>query len=92
VLDAKIAEYVVVARRKGKDWYIGGMTNWTPRDLEIVLDFLPAGNFHIEAYRDGENADRMASDYKLFKGSVTTGLKMKIHLAEGGGWAAHIHP
>ena len=92
VLDAKIAEYVVVARRKGKDWFIGGMTNWTARDLEIVLDFLPAGNFHIEAYRDGENADRMASDYKLFKGSVTTGLKMKIHLAEGGGWAAHIHP
>ena len=92
VLDAKIAEYVVVARRKGKDWYIGGMTNWTARDLEIVLDFLPAGNFHIEAYRDGENADRMASDYKLFKGSVATGLKMKIHLAAGGGWAAHIHP
>ena len=45
VLDAKIAEYVVVARRKGSDWYIGAMTNWTPRDLEIDLGFLPAGNF-----------------------------------------------
>jgi alpha-glucosidase len=92
VLDAKIAEYVVVARRKGSDWYVGAMTNWTPRDLEIDLGFLPAGNFHMEAYRDGVNANRMASDYKLAKIPVATGLKMKLHLAEGGGWAARIHP
>jgi alpha-glucosidase len=92
VLDAKIAEYVVVARRKGKDWYIGAMTNWTARDLWVVLDFLPAGNFHIDVYRDGENANRMASDYKLTKSTVPTGLRMQIHLAEGGGWAARIHP
>jgi len=92
VLDAKIAEYVVVARRKGSDWYIGAMTNWTPRDLLVVLSFLPKGDFRMESYYDGVNANRMASDYKLTKLPVTSGLKMKIHLAEGGGWAARIHP
>jgi alpha-glucosidase len=46
----------------------------------------------MEAYRDGVNANRMASDYKLAKIPVATGLKMKLHLAEGGGWAARIHP
>ncbi len=92
VLDAKIGEYVVVARRKGSDWYIGAMTNWSPRDLELDLSFLPAGNLRIEQYQDGVNADRMASDYKLVKGGVKADARMKIHLAEGGGFAARIHP
>jgi alpha-glucosidase len=92
VLDAKIAEYVVVARRKGSDWYIGAMTNWTSRDLEIDLSFLPAGSLRMENYQDGVNAVRMASDYKLVRSAVKADAKMKIHLAEGGGWAARIHP
>ena len=92
VLDAKIAEYLVVARRKGRDWYIGAMTNWTPRDLEIDLAFLGKGSLRMETYQDGVNANRMASDYKLVKSAVKADARMKIHLAEGGGWAARIHP
>jgi alpha-glucosidase len=92
VLDAKIAEYVVVARRSGQDWYIGAMTNWTPRDLDLDLSFLPSGALHMESYQDGVNAGRMASDYKLVKGPLDKNTRLKIHLAEGGGWAARIHP
>jgi len=92
VLDAKIAEYVVVARRNGKDWYIGAMTDWTPRDLEVDLSFLTDGKFAMDAYQDGVNADRFASDYKKTSGQVDKGSKVKIHLAPGGGWAARIHP
>jgi len=91
VLDARIAEYVVVARRNGQDWYIGAMTGWTPRDLELDLSFLPAGALRMEAYQDGVNAGRMASDYKLVKGPIDKSARVKIHLAEGGGWAARIH-
>lgn len=91
VLDAKIAEYVVVARRNGKDWYVGAMTDWTPRDLEIDLSFLPEGNFTIEAYQDGVNADRNASDYKKITLAVTRASKVKLPLASGGGWAARLH-
>ena len=90
-LDGKIAEYVVVARRNGKDWYLGAMSNWTARDLEIDLSFLPAGNFTMDAYADGVNADRMASDYKKTTIQVTQGTKLKIHLAPGGGYAARLH-
>ena len=92
VLDAKIAEYVLVARRHGSDWYIGAMTDWSPRDLEVNLSFLPEGNFTLEAYQDGANADRFASDYKKTSTPVDRTSKMKIHLAAGGGWAARIHP
>ena len=92
VLDARIADYVVVARRNGRDWYVGGMTDWTPRDLEIDLSFLPEGKFTMEAYLDGVNADRYAGDYKKTTTSIDRTSKIKIHLASGGGWAARIHP
>jgi alpha-glucosidase len=91
-LDGKIGEYVVVARRSGRDWYVGAMTNWTPRELELDLSFLPAGNFTMEAYQDGVNADRYGSDYKLGTSRVSKATKLKLKLAPGGGWAARIHP
>jgi len=91
-LDGKISEYAVVARRTGKDWYVGAMSDWTARDLEIDFSFLPAGTFTMDAYRDGVNADRMASDYKKTTTTVTKATKLKVHLAPGGGWAARIHP
>jgi alpha-glucosidase len=91
VLDARIADYVVVARRNGHDWYVGAMTDWTPRDLEIDLSFLPEGSFTMEAYQDGVNADRYASDYKKTTTKVDRTTKLKLQLASGGGWAARIH-
>jgi len=91
-LDGKISEYVAVARRNGRDWYVGAMTDWTARDLDIDLSFLPEGNFTMEAYQDGLNADRMASDYKKTTQQVKKGMKLKVQLAPGGGWAARILP
>jgi len=90
VLDARIADYVVVARRNGRDWYVGAMTDWTPRTLEIDLSFLPEGTFTMEAYQDGVNADRNASDYKKTTTRVSRTTKLKLSLAGGGGWAARI--
>jgi len=92
VLDGKIAEYVVVARRNGNDWFVGAMTNWTPRDLEIDLSFLPVGNFSMVSYQDGVNAGRFGSDYRQVKGEVSKSTKLKVKLVPGGGWAARIHP
>jgi len=90
-LDGRISEHVVVARRNGNDWYVGAMTNWTERDIEIDLSFLPAGNFTMDAYQDGINADRMASDYKKTTSRVSKSTKLKVHLAPGGGYAARLH-
>ena len=91
VLDGKIAEYVVVARRSGTDWYVGAMTNWTPREIDIDLSFLPAGKYSMEAYEDGVNADRNGSDYRQVKTRVDNTTKLKLKLGPGGGWAARIH-
>ena len=91
VLDAKMSEYVLLARRNAADWYVGAMTNWTPRDLEIDFSFLPDGNFTLDSYQDGVNADRNASDYKKATRQVSKSTKLKIHLAPGGGWAGRVH-
>jgi alpha-glucosidase len=90
-LAGKISEHVAIARRNGSDWFVGAMNNWTARDLELDFSFLPEGTFQMDAYQDGENADRLGSDYKLARTQVTRATKLKIHLAPGGGWAAHIH-
>lgn len=91
-LDAKVADYVVVARRRGADWYIGAMTDWTARDLQIDLGFLPAGRYTAYIYQDGINADRVGIDYKFITQTVAAKDRLSIHMAPGGGWVARIVP
>jgi len=80
-----------VARRSGSEWYVGAMTNWTARELDIDLSFLPDGNFTMEAYQDGVNAHRYGSDYRQVKSQVSKSTRLALKLAPGGGWAARIH-
>ena len=92
VLAAKFGDYVCIARRKGQDWYIGAMTDWTGRTLDVDLSFLPAGRFQMSAYEDGPNAERTGNDYKATTREITRTTTLKITLAPGGGYAARISP
>jgi alpha-glucosidase len=89
-VDGQVGEYVAIARRKGDTWYVGAMTNWTPRELTIDLSFLGTGNYEAVIFKDGINADRDAADYKKEIIKVSSSDKLKISLAPGGGWAAKI--
>lgn len=91
VLDGKIGEYIVTARRKDNEWYIGGVTNWTPRELEI--DFTPlklGGDRKMEIFTDGVNAHRNGNDYRKETIFLKNGGSLTVKLAPGGGFAAHI--
>ena len=89
-LSAKAGEYLVVAKRKGQKWFIGAITNGTPRDLTLSLSFLASGNHKLTAFKDGVNADYQAMHYNKIEQSVTSGTSLNIHLAKNGGWAAVI--
>jgi alpha-glucosidase len=91
-IDGKVGDYVLLARRSGREWFVGALTDWTSRDMDLDLSFLPAGKYSMEIFQDGINADRYASDYKHLKTEIKSSDKMKIHLAPGGGWAARITP
>ncbi len=90
VLNGKIGEFVTMARRKGDTWYVGSMTDWTPRDMTVELGFLPAGRYSVEIFKDGANAHRAARDYAKEEQTVVPGDKLKLHMAPGGGWVAKI--
>ena len=89
-LDGKVAEYVVIARRKGTSWYVGAMSNWTAREIQLDFSFLPPGTYQAEIFKDGINADREATDYKKETLKVSSGDKVTIQLSTGGGWAARL--
>ncbi len=89
-LSAKAGEYLVVAKRKGQKWFVGAITNGTPRDLTLSLSFLASGNHKLTAFKDGVNADYQAMHYNKIEQSVTSGTSLNIHLAKNGGWAAVI--
>jgi alpha-glucosidase len=89
-LDAKVGDYILEARRSGEEWYVGAMTDWDPRELEVDLGFLPAGSYRMEIWRDGPNADRYASDFSRETRSVSREDRVAIELAPGGGWVARL--
>ena len=66
------------------------MSNWTPREITLDFSFLGAGNYQAVVFKDGINADRDATDYKKEVIKVSSGDKVKIQWATGGGWVARI--
>jgi alpha-glucosidase len=91
-VDGKVGEYIVMARQKGDTWYIGAMTNWDARTLEVDLSFLQAGKYNAEIFKDGVNADKKASDYTKEIVQIGADRKIKIDMASGGGYAMRIYP
>ena len=92
VLDARVADYVLMARKSGEEWYLGGMTDGSSRELTADMSFLPEGEFEAAILKDGLNAHRYGSDYKKEIISLSNKDKLKIKLAPGGGWVARIYP
>jgi alpha-glucosidase len=91
-LDGKVSEYAVIARKKGNTWFVGGLTNWSAREIELDLSFLEKGNFTAEIFKDGLNSEKDPTDYKREIIKVTNASKLKVQMASGGGFAIIINP
>lgn len=90
VLSGKLGEYILVARQSEGNWYLGGLTSWTARELEIDFSFLEEGVWNVELFRDGVNADRNAEDYKIESFKLNSSEKKVVKLASGGGFVMKI--
>ncbi len=88
VLDAKVGDYILISRQHGNNWYIGAMTDWDARSLDLDLSFLGEGTYEIEIMQDGVNAEKSCIDYKRIVKQVTKADRLKVELAKGGGWVA----
>lgn len=94
VLEGKIGKYVVIARRSGEDWYIGGMCDWDGKEVDIDLSKIlsPDTEYKAEIIRDGANAGRVGTDFKYCVKSLTSADKLKLKMAPGGGFAVKLSP
>ena len=84
--DAQVGAYLITARKKGDEWFIGGLTNWDRRSIKLALDFLDNGSYHATICSDGVNADRYPSDYIITEKTMRKNDSLLIEMASGGGW------
>jgi alpha-glucosidase len=93
VLDARFGQYAVEAKRKGDAWFVGAMTNWDAREVELDFSFLPEGKtYQASLYTDGADASTDASRYDYKTIAVDRKSKIRVKLAEGGGAVAYLRP
>jgi len=90
VLDAKLGDYLVIARKKDSDWYIGAMTDWSAREITIDLSFLGDGKYRAFTCADGVNAEKNASDYNLGYELIDRYRKLTFKMAPGGGYVVKL--
>lgn len=83
-------EYVSIARRKGRDWFLGSMTNWNPRSFDLPLDFLGPGNYMAEIYADSPDSDLYPKKVVIEKRRVSKDQMLSIRLSSAGGCAIHL--
>lgn len=82
----EIGKYIVTARKKGNNWYMGGQTNWDERTLTLNFDFLGDGDYEAQILQDGINANHDAEDYVIKSQIINNKSQMKMLLASGGGF------
>ena len=91
-IEAEAGKYLTIARRNGNKWFIASLTNWDQRKLSVNLDFIGEGKYKAEILKDGVNANRYGSDFKIETKDVSGGQTLDINMAKGGGWAVILTP
>jgi len=90
VLDGRIGEYIIITRKNGNDWYLGALTNWQQRDIDISFSFLDNKNYSADIYSDSENTDKNPQNISHSTLTINRSKAANFHLAPGGGLAIRL--
>jgi alpha-glucosidase len=85
-------QWIVLARRSGNDWYVGSLTDWIARDVQVPLSFLGEGKYVAEIYADSPDAAEEPTHTVLTKQTADRTTVLDVHMVSGGGNAMWIHP
>ncbi len=91
-ISGEVGDYIVMGRRKGAEWYVGAMTDWTAREVSIPLSFLGNGRHTAELYMDPPNGERDPKAVAVRIQEVSREDSLDVWLAPGGGCAIRIVP
>ena len=93
VIDGEMGEYIITLRKKDNVWFIGGQTDWNPRDYELDFSFLPIGSdVKVTIVKDGMNANKQPQDHEWETFTANSESSKKIHMAPGGGFVVRVDP
>ena len=93
ILSAELGKYIVTARRKGDVWFVGGLTGWNAKQVEIPFSFLKKGQvYQAVLYKDGVNSERRGADYAVDRFMVNSADKRTVRMSSGGGFALRLTP
>ncbi len=92
VVGGEVGEYSAIARRHGTEWYLGSITNWTPREFAQPLGFLGKGTYTAQIYQDGDDAASNPKHVRVRTERVTPASTLRVKLAPGGGLAVRFVP
>jgi len=93
VIDGKIGQYVTIARRKGREWYVGSMNAVARRELEVPLTFLEPGiKYTAHIHSDGSPEGHDRTGVSIRRQPVDSNTMIKADMAANGGQAIRIVP
>ena len=93
ILSAELGKYIVTARRKGDVWFVGGLTGWNVKQVDIPFSFLTKGQvYQAVLYKDGVNAERRGADYTVDRFMVNSADTRSVRMSSGGGFALRLTP
>jgi alpha-glucosidase len=92
VLNRQVGEWITIARRRGNEWFVGSITDWSARELDVPLDFLGDGEYIAEIYADAADAAAQPTHTAISQQRVRQATKLHLKLAPGGGCAIRIRP
>lgn len=87
ILSGEIGEWIISARKAGEKWFVGGLTNWTAREVEVDFKFLDEGKeYKATILADAADANENPTHHTITEQVVKADSKLNIAMAQGGGF------